>query len=331
MVFEGYRKLRFFINGIDRRILQHDDDCAIAVTGRERVGKSDFALASSILLYDIRGEKINRVRPWMSFLNNNIGYRVNEIVEKITALPPKNAFVCDEAIRGMYKTDFITREGKEIVKVFAQIGMKNDLFFFCIPRFWDLIENIRNHRVKFWVHIVDRGYAVVFEREENIFSSDPWFRTENENILSYGGRFLKRRYFKKRKTVSLLDDPREIIERYSTAQNFLTWFKFPHVPNKIWDMYEKMSEARKMEKYTPPDKFTKERKILQAIFENMKKHKYSNQQIRDMCMEKGEKNTLSMALINKILHEKEDSLSEPNPTKTVVSPEKNNLKEEDKE
>jgi hypothetical protein len=152
--------------------------------------------------------------------------------------------VADEAIRGMYKMDFMSIQGREIVKVFSQIGMKNDMFLFNIPRFWDLLENLRNHRVKFWIHIVARGYAVVFLPDENPYISDPWNRAENEKMISFGDRIKKTR---KKRLISLFDEPLDVIDLYQKCSNYMDWFKFKPMPDKLFAPYVELSEKRKME------------------------------------------------------------------------------------
>jgi len=44
----------------------------------------------------------------------------------------------------------------------------------CIPRFIDLTENFRNHRVKVWIHIFTRGEAVVYFKDTDPHTGDPW-------------------------------------------------------------------------------------------------------------------------------------------------------------
>jgi len=233
-------KIRKFVANIDKKFLKNDDDCPIAITGRERVGKSTLALEMAYLL--LKQQKVRL--QWNKIIENNIGYRHEEVIKKIKALPEQSPFIADESIRGMYKMDFMSVQGREMVKMFSQIGMKNDLFLFNIPRFWDLLENIRNHRVKFWVHIVARGYAVVFLPDENQFISDPWNRTENEKTIAFGTSLRKTR---KKRLVSLFDEPMDIIDLYSKCSNYMDWFKFKPMPEKLFAPYVELSEKRKME------------------------------------------------------------------------------------
>ncbi len=205
-------------------------DVPIAITGMEQAGKSTGAM------------QIGRELQGGLDLERNIGYTILECSEKIQALDMYDWFNSDEAIRAMYKRDFASPENKELIKQFAQVGYKRCAFFFSIPNFWDLDPFYRNHRVKIWIHVVDKEmdekgrpvqfHAVVFRKDWNPFISDPWHQKENQKIT---GKVFMNMFTPVEKKVRTL----------SRTNIYMGYFRYPPLPDKIWEKYKKISEERK--------------------------------------------------------------------------------------
>ena len=200
----------------------NDFDVPICITGRERSGKSTLSIRMTKKLI----KKID--------LEKNIAYRTKEAQEKILAVERGGVVILDEAIRALYKMNFMKSEVKEITQLFAQIGTKNMVFFLNIPRIWDLSENIRNHRIKFWIHIIGRGHAVVFEPDRSPLVTDPWHRAENYKIL-------KKAFFG---TSMPLDKQLTMLRKTNI---YFTDFKFSGLPKELEAKYRVISDKRKME------------------------------------------------------------------------------------
>jgi len=206
------------ISAIKKRI-DRDWDIVIAIDGEEGVGKSTLAMIMGILL----DKKFN--------LHNNIAYLPThqEIEQKFTDLGSKQTFVVDEAIKAMYKMRFMDKLQTRINEMYATERWQNKVTILCIPRFTDLNEYFRNHRVKFWVHIIDRGLAIVFHKDDvNIFGRDPWHLKENEKYVMSK---IKRKRF-----VEI--ENKEKINIYSNSQNFFFGFEYPDLPEKISQEYK---------------------------------------------------------------------------------------------
>ena len=92
-------------------------------------------------------------------------------------------FLVDEAIRIFYKLNWQTTGQKYLNKLFAVARKNNKVCVLCIPRFSDLTEFQRNHRVYIWIHCYARGKAVVFRRLKTAFAiGDVWQFRENWKV-----------------------------------------------------------------------------------------------------------------------------------------------------
>ena len=152
-------------------------DYVMALTGDEGEGKSLTACQIAQALY-----------PDFD-LRKNVVYTesVVEFNEKYEPLPPKSVFIIDEAIKVLYKMDFAQRKTKKMVVRYTADVRKEKMacHILCIPVLAELHKNFRNHRVKMWIELLDRGdfrknwvVGVVFVKRRNPFSesySDPWF------------------------------------------------------------------------------------------------------------------------------------------------------------
>jgi hypothetical protein len=216
-------------------------DSVVAVTGEERSGKS--ALVNQAM---IKIKNVQTMGQYKQMINNNIGYKKTELLEEITKINKYDAYAADEAIRGFYKRDWNNQDNKELGRVFTQIGFKKAIFFLCIPRFTDLDELYRNHRVRFWIHVIGNEWdhekdkpgifhAVVFEKDNNAFNPDPW---------SLKSDFKAK---KKLAKVHLLDDASKKIAMYSECTAFMDSFTYPPVKDEWWEQYEKMSHVKKLD------------------------------------------------------------------------------------
>ena len=145
--------------------LDDDKDVVIAIDGEERIGKSTL----SILLGFILDNRFD--------LEKNVAYlpTANEIESKFRMLKSKQYFSVDEAVKAFYKLHFMDRLQVRINEMYATEGWQNKITSLCIPRFTDLNEYFRNHRVKFWIKVIDRGKAIAFAKDE---INDMWHLKE---------------------------------------------------------------------------------------------------------------------------------------------------------
>jgi len=167
------KNLKSLVNAvIDRIDLKWD--IVIAIDGEEGSGKSSLGMIMGYLL-DSRFH-----------LESNIAYLPSskEMEHKFWALDSKQVFLVDEAIKALYKLKFMDRFQTRINEMYATERWQSKITLLLLPRFTDLNEFFRNSRVKFWIHVIDRGVAVAFAKDEvNIFGTDKWHLKEEYNRI----------------------------------------------------------------------------------------------------------------------------------------------------
>jgi len=220
-------KLNYFGELINQR-LNNDYDLVVAITGEEGVGKSTLAIQL--------GSKIDKDFD----LVKNMAYLPDEkeIEDKFHSLQPKQCFVVDEAIRAFYKLRWMDKFQIRLNQMYMTERWQNKCTFLLIPRFTDLNEAFRNHRVNIWIHVIDRGVGLVFKKiSENIFSTDPWKMKENDRLLD--------KYLVKAKKLFGVD-LKEYIEFLSkNTPNFVTAIEFENLQEDIKNEYRRLkAEAR---------------------------------------------------------------------------------------
>jgi len=175
----GLKELRELI--VERE--NNNKDTVIALTGDEGEGKSlsgVFGIAKKIY-------------PDFS-LRDNVVYTgcPDEFNDKYDKLVSSGGVIqIDEAIKLLYKMDFMLGAVKELVKDYgAKIRKeKKAAHILCIPSLDDLHKNFRNHRVKVWIELLpredldesNRVSAVIMVKQRNAFGTsadDTWLLKE---------------------------------------------------------------------------------------------------------------------------------------------------------
>jgi len=225
---------------------RNDFDNVIAITGGEGTGKSTLAY--------ILGYEFSREMGVIFQLKKNIIIAPTEdqIIEMVRNLPRYAVIDLDEAIRVLYKMDWNTAEQRLLNKLYTVCRDENKTTILCMPRFTDFGEFWRNHRIKIWLHILERGLAVVFIRDEGIVGTDVWNlkKLEDErNIPTINGK----------------------LKYYRKINTFYGYFRFPQLSKTTYARYkehkaaekykdmQKTAEAPRKEKYY--EKIQKEREI----------------------------------------------------------------------
>lgn len=215
--------------------LRLDKDLVIAVTGDEGDGKSALAMGISL-----------KVDPLFDF-ERNVLYSptVEETKSKIIGLPRYSVIVADEAIKIMYKLNWGTKIQKFLNQIYALCRQENKLSILCMPRFKDFNEYFRNHRIKFWLHIVDpisnkksKGHAILFGKSWNPTSQDTWWLGDLQKTID--------KYSFKRKLHEVDYTLQDKIDVLSKSRNFLGVVEFEWIPDEQWNIY---LEAKSRQKY----------------------------------------------------------------------------------
>jgi septin family protein len=219
------KNLRYLVYFIRRR-LRKDWDIVIAISGEEGSGKSTFGILLSSLID----------KKWNLLDNMALIPDEKEVVREYCKLNKYQCYMIDEAVRAFYKMNFMTTMTQTLVKMWATERYQNKATLLLIPRFTDLVENFRNHRVKLWIHIIARGKGIAYIRDDDPHNNDPW-------SIDYA-RNLKKKWNKK-KNLSLLT-VEERIEIEKRLPNFLFAFDFPDLDPEFKKLYNKLkTQSRK--------------------------------------------------------------------------------------
>ena len=162
-----------FVDVLKRRV-KKDWDAVVGITGEE--GSSKSTLASWLVYLGCIDDGKTEEEACQKFVDYTIfSPNKNRVQEQITKSERYSIINADEAIKILYKQNWATPIQKFLNMFYALCRQENKISVLCMPRFLDFNEFFRNHRIKFWIHVVDRGVAVIFERDWFPTSSDPWF------------------------------------------------------------------------------------------------------------------------------------------------------------
>lgn len=236
--------LKTFAQKLVRRC-KADWDIVVAVTGEEGSGKSTFAVQLC--------RKIGQFR-----LGRNVLFspRSDDIKKLITELPKYSPVLLDEAIKVLYKLNWNTKIQKVLNQFYTLCRQENQISILCIPIFTDLSPFYRNHRVKIWIHVLERGLACVFIKDTNplVKRDDCWHLMETEKAF-------QKMNFNKMSTQTKL-------RNLAKNKCFIGYIKFKDLPPKISERYKKLKEIKKYEP-SEEDKPESERmKIMRKTWVN---------------------------------------------------------------
>jgi len=212
--------IKQFCNNV-RQHLRDDFDCVIAITSSsEGEGKSTLA-----------GQLGLGIDPKFDF-RRNILYSptVKAMKDLIFGLEKYSVIDPDEAIKILYKLKWGDKLTIFLNQLYALCRQENLATVLPMPRITDFVEFFRNHKIKFWLHIVERGTAVIFYKDWNPFAQDPWYMKENLAIIR------KHRLHKK----TVLYNLEEKIGALSKCQNFIGILKFEDLPEPHRTIYREM-------------------------------------------------------------------------------------------
>lgn len=142
-----------------KAIWNRSGDLVICVSGDEGVGKSTLA-------YHVATQTQNDFN-----IRKQIAYFASDAKKLLLHAPTNSVVWMDE--NPFYKRNFMNKDSKACNEIMMRVRYLRRLYIICTPRLGDLDEYFRNHRVKMWIRVLDRGYAeVFFPRKKE--KDDPW-------------------------------------------------------------------------------------------------------------------------------------------------------------
>jgi len=276
--------MRFFASCLRQR-QNIDYDAVIGITGEEGVSKT----TCSIQLSKEIDKNFDLVKSMI--YSTDIKELQGKVIDKHISV------ICvDEAIKFLYKMNFQSKSQKFLNQLYTLCRQERKITTLCIPRFRDLNEYFRNHRVKYWVYVVDRGIGAVFVRDWSPFAKDPWWMDDNQKILD------RESYYKK---VSSLDVEAKL-RILAKSKNFLTIIRYPDLSEQDKTEYKELVGNNKyvgIVKEEEEDKLSGREKhwrdVIQKQVMNRLQEGYNINKIkRDLGISKDVVNDI-VALINK--------------------------------
>lgn len=159
-----------------------DWDTVGGVTGDEGVGKTDLLITLGLIYEGLTIDQI--IHPSKedlviieTFFRNQMLYVQNaQEIERVIEGCPQYSFIgVDEGMMILYKYEHGTKRQRKLNKYFATCRKNhNNAVFFCMQDFNDFTKFFRNRRIKLWIHIVNRGQAILMTRSSNPVSEDKW-------------------------------------------------------------------------------------------------------------------------------------------------------------
>jgi len=237
-------EVKSFVKILKER-LRDDWDIVLAITGEEGVGKTTLGILLS--------QQIDKEFS----LKKNVAFIPDEkqIMEGFNELPPLSAYLIDEAVKSLNKWSWFNSLQQAIIKMYAVARYQNKCTILCMPRFRDLTENFRNHRIKIHINVIDRGTAIAYIKDNDKDEDDPWHIDDNIKI--------KTKWFKNTPIIERTVEKRLEVER--KLPNYLFDFNFADLDVATKEEYNNLrAEAKKVEAVIPQKPLNK-REIKYAI------------------------------------------------------------------
>lgn len=98
--------------------------------------------------------------------------------------PRYSAIQVDEAVDMFFSGDWAKVASRELQKSATKARGLNKIVFLLIPNMLQMTKYFRDRRARVWIHIIERGVAVVFVRSKNFASRDAWGLERLEKVLA---------------------------------------------------------------------------------------------------------------------------------------------------
>ncbi len=167
------------------RDVKDDNDCVIAVSGREGTGKSTLSIQAACY-----------VDP--TFNLDRVVFDSADFRKRVLAANKYEAVVFDEAIAGMRGVAWSGHVSRALVQMLAQIRQKNLYVFLVLPSFFELIKYAAIHRTQALLHCYrgkdgKRGRFVGYgwEKKKRLYLMGKKFYDMNVQHGDFVARFTK--------------------------------------------------------------------------------------------------------------------------------------------
>ena len=255
-----------------------DKDSVVGITGYEGEGKS--TLAAWIVIEMLRLLKKSEEEILENFNDYMIYSPKREDMENaVKNLPRYSPINADEAIKALYKLKWGSNSQIYLNTLYGLARQENKTSLLCMPRFKDFNEFFRNHRIRYWVHVLETGYFVLFFKDWSPFSSDPWWMDENQKIVNQG-------YKKKKVTDFSFEDKSRLLSR---TRIYVGMGTFTDLPDDFKKIYR---EGKKKQAYADIDNKEQDGNLMverstKRLAETIKMLKEMGVSVKKICSRTG--------------------------------------------
>lgn len=141
--------------------LGDDLDALLAITGEEGVGKSTLALRLATLFdssLDVSQIHFNAGSLWRDALDR----------------PDGSTLVLDEAFDGAFSRRSMGGSNVDFVTFLGEARALRHRMIVCFPRYYNLDDYLRNHRVAYRLHVPRRGVCRAYKMKNRAFERDAY-------------------------------------------------------------------------------------------------------------------------------------------------------------
>jgi len=254
---------------------KNEFDANIGVSGKRGNGKSSFLLK---LFLRFKG-----FNEWKQQV-----YSREDVIDLLKNQKLKFCFD-DEGINSGYKRDFQQTGQKDLIKIVTAYRDNFNIYATAIPFFYSLDKDLRE-LIFMHVHIIERGWAVIFlPLEDTIHQQDPWDTKNNAK--------LEEKWQKKKQENPDFRFP------YHKLSTFAGYIFFNDITEKQRILYKEIKNFKRSEKFkTEKEKLeSKEKSFHDHVFSLLMQKKISKEGLIQICLANNKKFTTISAQLNTML------------------------------
>lgn len=208
-----------------KRRLKKNWDLVTAISGEEGSGKS---------VLDIH---LGRAVDPEFTLKRNLLFDpdVDTMKNFIVDLPRYSYIGADECMKILFKLLWSTKASIYLNVLYSLIRKENKATGLCIPNFMDLNKYFRQHRVRLWIEVIERGTAVMFMRDWSPAAKDKWWLDDMQKKIDLS---------RKKKPIFTMD-AEDKITVLKSSRNYVTTIRFSDLNEEDKRVYKELVDQHK--------------------------------------------------------------------------------------